>query len=554
MVRRSGLTLSLILIVSGSCTPVRFLTSRCAAEEQPSAKTTRPLPELAELAPTSSFALAEWINAKLEREWSEQKASPETCDDATFCRRAHLDLIGRIPGVSELRDFLAEEGTDKRSRLVDRLTVSDEDASRSAPAHAEHVARVWRRILLPTGTPGAAMSGQLEPWLIGEFEKNVGFDQVTREIVTAAPTPVAGNLPIQQRQPPSGAYVFSVAVGGQPENMADHVSRVFLGTRIGCAQCHDHPFAAWKKSDFWGMAAFFQGAARPMPNAAGATPELPEAIDALLAILGNGVSYQPKFLGGEPAKKQPGKSSRVLLAEWITAKENPQFAATIVNRTWQQMCGRGLIPAVDDLDQADAKERSRLLDELAVLYTRAGFDHRWLVQGIAKSRAYQLAQLAEEAQEQPLWMGQRPLKALGPDQMFDSMEQALLLPITKGDREAARHNGLRGTILARLDESAGRTPEDYTAGIPQVLLLMNGPLTATATELKDSRTLRAVVEAPFLSTQLKLETLFLATVSRRPTAAEEEKLLEFLKTHPDSDAWGTVFWALLNSPEFALSR
>lgn len=539
---RSGLTVGLVLI---AVTP-----AWCRGDEPPSQPASRPLAELAELAPSSSFALAEWINARLELEWSKLAQTPALCDDSTFCRRAYLDLVGRIPSVSELRDFLADQGTDKRSRLVEALTTSDENALESSPAHAEHVGRVWRRIMLPPGTPGAAMGGQLEPWLVTQFEKNTGFDQVTRELVIATPSP-APRPAVGVPQQAGGAAVFSLAVGGMPENMADHVTRIFLGTRIGCAQCHDHPFASWKKSDFWGMAAFFQPQAAPATTEAGAVPTI---ANVLAAIQGNGTSYQPKFLGGERAKPQSGKSGREILAEWMTAPENSLFAATIVNRTWQQMCGRGLILAVDDLDQADTKEKGRLLDDLARLFVRAKYNHRWLVQGIAKSRAYQLAALAEEGEEQPLWTGRRPLKALGADQMFDSLEQALLLPITKGDREAARHNGLRGTILARLDESAGRSPEDYAAGIPQVLLLMNGPLTSTATELKASRTLRAVVEAPFLSPELKLETLFLATVSRPPTKTEAEKLLAYVEAQQGHEGWGAVFWALINSPEFALSR
>lgn len=539
---RSGLTVGLMLI---AVTP-----AWCRGDEPKSPSSSRPLEELAELAPSSSFALAEWINARLEREWSALAQAPALCDDSTFCRRAYLDLVGRIPSVSELRDFLADQGTDKRSRLVEELTTSDEDALLAAPAHAEHTARVWRRIMLPAGTPGAAMGSQLEPWLVTQFAKNTGFDQVTRELVTATPAPMPMSAVGVARQP-SGPIVFSVAIGGMPENLADHVTRIFLGTRIGCAQCHDHPFASWKKSDFWGMAAFFQTQAVPTPTEAGTVPTV---ANVLALIQGNGTTYPPKFLGGDRAKPQSGKSSREILADWMTAPDNSLFASTIVNRTWQQMCGRGLILAVDDLDQADPKEKGRLLDDLSRLFVRAKYDHRWLVQGIAKSRAYQLAALADEGAEQPLWTGRRPLKSLGPDQMFDSLEQALLLPITKGDREAARHNGLRGTILARLDESAGRSPEDYTAGIPQVLLLMNGPLTSTATELKGSRTLRAVVEAPFLSPELKLETLFLATVSRRPTQVETEKLLAYVEAQRDGEGWGTVFWALINSPEFALSR
>ena len=142
--------------------------------------------------------------------------------------------------------------------------------------------------------------------------------------------------------------------------------------------------------------------------------------------------------------------------------------------------------------------------------------------------------------------------------MFDSLEQALALPITRSNSDSARHNGTRMQMVSRFDESVGDTPEEYSAGIPQVLMLMNGRITADAISIERSRTLKAVVEAPFLDDASKLDTLFLATFTRYPTEKERTVLLDHIRTQRTADdrraAYDEVFWALINSPEFVLCR
>jgi hypothetical protein len=133
-----------------------------------------------------------------------------------------------------------------------------------------------------------------------------------------------------------------------------------------------------------------------------------------------------------------------------------------------------------------------------------------------------------------------------------------MLPTSSVAQDAARHNGLRAQLLSRFDESAGRSPEDYAAGVPQVLMLMNGRMTAEATDLETSRTLRAVVDAPFLSAGQKADALFLSTLTRFPTDSERELVLNHVESaaekKAEKQAFAEVFWALLNSPEFVLCR
>jgi hypothetical protein len=347
--------------------------------------------------------------------------------------------------------------------------------------------------------------------------------------------------------PDAAAAVFQQAVGTTPENLASAYVRVFLGIRLNCAQCHDHPMNDWKRTDFWGIAALLS-----QPNASAEQAAPPPTITPA----SEPITYTAKLLwNDEPLGEIPANTSpRQLLADWLVAPENPNFAATAVNRVWQFLCGRGLAGSVDDLDRVSPEER-QILDELAKLFVESNYDLQWLLAGICKSKVYQQAARAAETDGEGFV--HRPLKTLLPEQVFDSLEQALNLPIGRADN-GPRFNGERDQFVARMNESAAETPADYRGGIPQALMLMNGKLTADATSLDTSRTLRAVVEAPFLSDQEKIETLYFAALSRTPHSDELEYLRQYVEGKQSEEdrkqAFAEIFWGLLNSPEFVLSR
>ena len=482
--------------------------------------------------------LAGWLDERFAELWAERGIEPQFCDDATFARRVYLDLLGRIPSVSETRDFLADTSGDKYARLVDELLFG-EKTELAQQLHVEHLARTWRRIMIPPGSSGAPMASQFEPWLEQQLVENVPYDELVRRMITGTGGEEAQRV----------ASLYQ-AFGGTPDGAATSFTRIFLGVRIGCAQCHDHPFAEWKQKDFWGMAAFFNGGGNMQEQAAPAGKIAFEGVEYPARVLWSGEEEPPVDAEG---------NSRAALARWLTSAANPNFAATAVNRTWQHLLGRGLTMDVDDLDLAAPEERALLLDPLAEKFAAGGFDLRGLVAAVCKSKAYRCASVGagEEVSASPL-DGQRPLKTLSPDQLFDSLEQALMLPLSRTADDSARHNGQRAQMVSRFDESAGESPEEYVAGVPQVLMLMNGKLIADATSLETSRTLRAVVDAPFLGRSEKIETLYLAALTRKPTESERRALLQHLESRPDESqrrqAYAEIFWALLNSPEFVLCR
>ena len=503
--------------------------------------------------------LADWIDRRFEEEYKRQGVEPaEAVDDATFLRRSFLDLQGRIPTVAQTREFLDDTGSFKRQDYVDRLLNDDRQQHRFAQRSANHLARVWRRMMVPANAPGAGMATQLEPWLAKQFSNNTPYDQFARKLltVTTPPPQQAGfgglqAVPAQPAgpvDPDADAFLFQQAVGGAPENLASAYVRVFLGVRINCAQCHDHPLADWKRSDFWGMAALFAAPPTKQPMATPAPTITPQEDPA---------TFTAKLLWDpDPLKEIPAnKSTRELLADWMISPQNPNFAATAVNRVWQYLCGRGLAGSVDELDRVTPEER-KMLDDLAKLFVESGYDVRWLIAGIAKSRVYQQSVVPDGAGDEGGFV-HRPLKTLLPEQVFDSLEQALSLPIAKIDN-GPRFNGEREQFVARMNEAFVDVPADFKGGIPQALMLMNGKLTADATSLDNSRTLRAVVEAPFFSAEQKLEALYLASLTRKPQPDELAFLLEHIKTKKteaeQKAAYAEIMWGLLNSPEFVLSR
>ncbi|MEM9586918.1 MAG: DUF1549 domain-containing protein [Planctomycetota bacterium] len=481
-----------------------------------------------------------WIDTRGQAAWGKP---PEPCDDLTFARRVYLDLLGRVPSVSELRDF-ESLGEDRRKILVDSIVFQDgtrkDDYARLL---AGTLAKHWRRVLLPAGTNVLGATGQLDQWLESAFKAGQPYDQMIRELIQISSAQSAGG--------------YFQLVGGLPENYAGHLSRVALGVQIDCAQCHDHPFTDWKQNDFWGLAAFY-GDVRAVEGESG-------GVDAG-KIRHEGATYTAKFLWESSPLTDPGRATRVRLAEWLTSKENPNFSSTAVNRFWQVLVGRGLYPDVENLDLAEPEQRA-FLDEFGQRFADDGFDVSRLVAAICKSSWYAAeVNATDTAKADPETIAAeasgerfvRSLKVISPDQVFDSLEQSLLLPVGRINRLSPRWTGQRSQLVGRLSESVGDSPEDYASGIPQALLLMNGRMTADAIDLDRSRLLRAVVESPFFDQDERIKTLYRAVLTREPTEVESTALAQYLDQKADESqrrsGYGEILWALLNSPEFVLCR
>ena len=489
-----------------------------------------------EIKPRTVAELAARIDELQAKEWSsnEVQAAPPA-DDAEFLRRVSLDLSGRIPRVAEVRDFLADPASDKRRRLIDQRL---ED-----PDYIRHFTNVWRAILLSQATAQDVrfLTPRLEAWLQRQVRDNVPYDKMVREILI---TPLGDRFAISKSLAESDLtpLPFYQANELKAENLAAATSRLFLGVNLDCAQCHNHPFADWTRDQFWEFASFYAGVRTLRPdNTLNAAPELLDRRE--LKIPGTERTVAARFLNGREPEWTAGHSPRVALADWLASADNPYFARNIANRVWAHFFGRGLVDPLDDLGGRAPPKHPELLDELAQQLARADFDLQYLVRAITASQAYgRSSRQTHASQQDPFRFARVTARGMTPEQLFDS------LALATGCDDVFRADFLiKFSYLER--------PAETQTTILQALTLMNGKLTADATSLDRSKTLAAVVEAPFLDDRQRIETLFLATLSRLPNADEVAQMAKHLRTTDNSrEALADIFWALLNSGEFILNH
>lgn len=452
-----------------------------------------------------------------------------------FLRRATLDLTGLIPTVVEVRGFLGDTKPDKRRRLVAELL--------RRPRHARRLAAVWREILLPQNTEETAALA-FENWLQDKFRENTPYDALVRELLTATGSS-AQAVPV----------IFFASNQTKPEDLAASTSKAFLGLQVRCAQCHDHPFTQWKQADFWSFAAFFartQGPAnvrdsRPVLDGPDGEVRHPKTLKVLL----------PKLMDGPEYTETTSEPRRAVLARWITARDNPYFARAVVNRAWWLLFGRGLVQPVDDLGSHNPGTHSAVLDLLAQDFVEHNYDLLRTLEVIAGTKAYQVSSLSSKEDTNPDESYATMLvRSLTPQQVYDAVLQAA------GERESLDRPtpeavAERRAFLLQLDAPTGQ-PTEYHGGIPQALMLLNGPLVGRLTNPATGDFLAALIDSPFLNDEQRVETLFLATLSRLPKSVERERTQKLLAAKSTESAraqvWGDVLWALLNSGEFVLNR
>jgi Protein of unknown function (DUF1549)/Protein of unknown function (DUF1553) len=472
--------------------------------------------------PNTPQDLAARIDRRLAARWEAAGVKPAArCDDAEFLRRIHLDLTGKIPPVAEVRRFLADRTADKRAVLVERLLNS--------PGYISHSAARWRRLLVAEidsdgGRENALVA--LEKWLQQQFAGNVGLDRLARDLLTYS---LDESRPGREDPAEPSPRMFYLGREEKPDELAAAATRLFLGVRLECAQCHDHPFARWKQHDFWSQAAFFTSLRRP----AAATREL--------TIPGKERRVRARFLDGKPLPEGKGEA-RPLLVDWLTAADNPYFARAAVNRLWGQFFGVGLVDPVDDMNEENPASHPELLDELAQAFSASRFDLKFVIRAIVLSDAYQLGSVARrQPPPDPRLFSRMNVKSLGPEQLYDSLIEAT----GYRGREIARQ---RAQFLARFPHN-DQLLEGQT-GIPQALALMNGELLNAALRTNGDNTLSAVVNSPFLDADGRVETLFLAALGRPPRTEEKARMIAHVRKGDEAGALGDVFWALLNSAEF----
>jgi ferric-dicitrate binding protein FerR (iron transport regulator) len=499
------------------------------------------------------------IDAEVDRLLATEKipASPR-CDDSEFIRRVSLDLTGRIPSLSRTQEFLASKDPGKRRKLIDELLAS--------PAYGQHFATIWSNLIGPN-QPTKGRIGSLPRWLADEFNDNRSWSGLVTDLLTAS-GPLDAN--------PAGVFLMANADNFQPQPniVAGSVARLFWGINLRCAECHNHPFAPWNQTDFWGTAAFFGkvrfsgfkgGVAATLmesdiPPAKGKTVGFVGASIRIPAEAGKsaGKYVKARFLGGEePALDEKGPL-RPKFAAWATSSENPFFGKAAVNRMWAHFFGRGFVQPLDGFDDSNPPTHPVLLDKLAREFASTGFDLKHLARCIVSSKAYQRTSRPAAGNESDKSLfSHMTVKVLTPEMFYDSLvvvtamdksDPLMMKSAVKGKKGGKGLPG-RDEFVRYFRGAADSDPTEYVQGIPQLLRLMNSPLLNGGAPI-----INKLVNAE--STQVEaIETLYLAALSRRPTAKETELMTSYLAKRKEArDGYAGVLWILLNSSEFAFNH
>ena len=483
--------------------------------------------------------LAALIDRHIESRLAAEGLRPAAdADDAEFLRRVYLDLHGVIPTAEQAARFLDDTDPAKRARLIDAL-LSD-------PRYGEHLADVWQGYLVsPLADDRWARADRLRRWLADRFNTRT-WDRIATELLTAT-----GKID----ENPAVVYLVEGRLPRTVPDLTDLTSRYFLGIRLNCAQCHDHPFVAWKRQDFWGMAAFFTQIQTPGKSKLVYQVGLKDYPEVTLDSLKDGtpdgfLSRPPTFLGGGELAAGKGATNRAALAAWMTAPQNPYFARAMANRTWWRLFGRGIVNPVDDMHAANPPSHPELLDLLARRFAEGGFDLKFLTRAIVSSRAYQrTSQPGGASEKQAALFGRMSVKVLSAGQLHDSLA-AVFGPPAKTPGADPRQSA-RAEFTQFFGEDGSPDPTAYRRGIPHLVRQMNSGQFAG----RNLPALAARVAKPGRSADDVAGELFLAILSRRPTA-DEQKLFRDHAARVGSvePAARELAWALMMTSEFSLNH
>ncbi len=481
-------------------------------------------------------------------------------DDATFLRRSHLDATGALPSPEVVSAFLADSNPKKRDNLIEELLKSKE--------FTDYWSYRWADLFLISGShlrPAAVKT--YAQWLRAQVEKNVPWDVLVREVITAR----GGSMEM-------GATNF-YAVHQDPETMAENVSQAFMGLSINCAKCHNHPLEKWTNDQYYAFANLF---ARVRAKGWGGDARSGDGVRTLYSAP-SGDLLQPRTGRAQPAapldalpvKDVEGVDRREALAVWLTAPQNPYFTRAIVNRVWAGFFGIGIVNAVDDLRASNPATNEPLLSALSEFLVAEHYDLKSLMRLILQSAAYQRSsEPLPRNREDTRYFSRYYPRRLGAEVLNDAICNVTAVPeafteILLGDGSSEKTEFYpKGSRAVQLYDSSvksyflkafGRNQREITCecerssqpSVIQALHLANGttlndklsaPTGSVSTLLQQPRDDAALVKAAFLR-----------CLGRPPNAYEKDAYLKLLAGVPDADRRASVedlFWSLLTSREF----
>lgn len=488
----------------------------------------------------------EHVHAKLHK----MRIVPSAlADDETFLRRLYLDLAGALPTPDERAIFLNDPSPDKRAKLIDELLERKE--------FTEIWVMKWAELLQirSTGNNSNQITYKAATlwyeWLRKQIASGTPFDQIVRDQLASR----GGTL----TQPQTNYYKLEPDV----KKLTENVAQVFLGTRIQCAQCHNHPFDRWTMDDYYGFASFFSQVRRKRAE----DPHEQVIFDAGGEIK-NPVTNQnavPTFLGGEALTKSD-KTRREEVAAWLTSKENPWFASNIANIVWSHFFGIGIVNPVDDARISNPPSNPELLAALGERLVATDFDIKALVRDICNSRTYQLSTLPNEtnALDETNFSKSR-VRRLRAEILLDVISQVTNTPnkfrgLPQGARAVQIADGKTSnyflTTFGRATRATVCSCEvKMEPNLSQALHMLNGD--SAHDRISRGKVIQKLREEHAGSPREIITRLYLRTLTREPNSAELQHLLTAKEETPEEakgEFYHDLFWALLNSKEFIFNH
>jgi hypothetical protein len=477
------------------------------------------------------------VFAKLNR----MRISPsEPCTDAEFIRRVFLDTIGVLPTPAEVGAFMADSSPDRRDRIVDGLLNRPEFYDFWTLKFAD-ILRANGRLIQAKGTY------VFTRWIRAQLEQNTPMDQLVRELLTADGSAF--------KNPAANYYRIS----RDPENSVETTAQLFLGVRIQCAKCHNHPFERWTQDDYYGFAAFFSRVRQKKGT-------LPEDEIVFTANEGDvrqprtGQVMKPKALGGPVLDDPNVPDRRARLATWLTGSENPFFARSLVNRIWFHLVGRGIVEPVDDFRDSNPSCNDELLDGLTAEFVKGGFNLKALIRSILVSRTYQLSARTNELNaDDSLYFSHAFTKLLPAEVLLDAISSitATVTPfdgLPKGTRatqlpDGKMENPFLKTFGRPSRELACECERESDSNLSQALQLIGG---ATVNgKLRDDKGRMARLAASTMTPEQITQELYLVALAREPNSTEMTAAVKHLTSAKDRrQAVEDLGWVLINSKEF----
>ena len=482
------------------------------------------------------------VNAKLDK----LRIFPSPlCDDETFLRRANIDITGTLPTSDEVKAFIADKDAQKRAKKVDQLLTKKE--------FVDIWAMKWSELLQIRSTNNNVATGYKSvltyyTWIREQLEKNVPVNEMARQLISAT----GSNLD----NPATNYYELEV----DPLKLAENTAQAFFGTRIQCAQCHNHPFDRWTMADYRGFVSFFSQIGRKP----GEDPR-----ERIVFNSGGGEARHPvdnrvipaKFLGEE----QPdctNKDRRQVLADWVASPKNPFFPRHIANLVWAQYMGRGIVEPVDDSRISNPPSNPELLDALTKKLVEYNFDLRHLVRDICTSAAYQRTTRVNESNAlDDRNFAKATIRRMRSEVMLDCITQVTEtkdkyrgLPLGARSVELAdgKTTSYFLTTFGRSDREEICSREKVGPTLSQALHMLNGD--TVEGKIVAGGVVQKLMKANMTPREVAAE-LYLRCFGRNPTEQELVKLEEHWGvTEEQPKVYTDIFWALMNAKEFMFNH